>query len=156
MDAFVKIQQVSLERSIRGGLWPLFEPFGDRSKKYGDVIKEWVTPLVERALEHKRKMSEKGQQIQNDQSTFLEYLAYSFDGNLPFWFRTFCLSPTDVAVIRDQLINLLLAARDTVCSSISAAAGNTLITAYRRRRSSATPSICLPNTLRSLLVSGTK
>jgi len=81
MDAFVKIQQVSLERSIRGGLWPLFEPFGDRSKKYGDVIKEWVTPLVERALEHKRKMSEKGQQIQNDQSTFLEYLAYSFDGN---------------------------------------------------------------------------
>jgi hypothetical protein len=81
MDAFMKIQQVSMERSIRGGFWPLFEPFGDRSKKYGDVIKEWVTPLVERALEHKREMSKKGQQIQNDQSTFLEYLAQSFDGN---------------------------------------------------------------------------
>ena len=83
MDAFVKIQQVFLGRSIRGGFWPLFELFGDGSKKYGDVIKEWVTPLVERALEHKREMSEKGQQIRNDQSTFLEYLAYSFDGNSP-------------------------------------------------------------------------
>ena len=81
MDAFMKIQHIALERSIRGGLWPLFEPFGDRSKKYGDIIKEWVTPLVERALEHKRKMSEQGHQIQNDQSTLLEYLAYSFDGN---------------------------------------------------------------------------
>jgi len=84
MDAFVKIQNVMLIRSIRGGLWPLFEPFGDKAKKYGDIIKEWVTPLVERALEHKHKMSEKGQQIQDDQSTFLEYLAYSFDGNPPF------------------------------------------------------------------------
>ena len=118
----MKIQQVSVERSTRGGLWPLFEPFGDRSKKYGDVIKEWVTPLVERALEHKRKMSEKGQQLQDEQSTFLEHLAYSFDGNLPFWCRAFCSPPADVTIIRDQLINLLLAARDTVCSSSSAAA----------------------------------
>jgi len=136
MDAFAKIQQIALERTLLGGLWPLFEPFGDRSKKHGDVIKEWVTPLVERALEHKRKMSEKGQQIQNDQSTFLEYLAYSFDGNSPFSCNTFCLPPpTDVTVIRDQLINLLLAARDTVCSPSSAAAESKLIAVYRRRRS---------------------
>ena len=77
----MKIQQIALERSTRGGLWPLFEPFGDRSKKYGDVLKQWVTPLVERALEHKRKMSEKWQPIQGDQSTLLEYLAVSFDGD---------------------------------------------------------------------------
>ena len=89
MDAFGKIQHVALERSTLGGLWPLFEPFGDRSKKYGDILKEWVTPLVERALEHKRKMSEKGQQIREDQSTFLEYLAHSFDGNSPFRWHAF-------------------------------------------------------------------
>lgn len=83
MDAFAKIQQIAVERGNRGGLWPLFEPFGDRSKKYGDVLKKWVTPLVERALEHKRKMFEKGQPIQDDQSTLLEYLTVSFDGNLP-------------------------------------------------------------------------
>ena len=81
MDAFVKIQRIALDRSIRGGLWPLYEPFGDRSKKYGDIIKQWITPLVEQALEHKRKMSEKGQQIRSDQSTLLEYLVDSFDGN---------------------------------------------------------------------------
>lgn len=81
MDAFMKIQRVALERNLHGHLWPLFEPFGDRSKKYGDILKEWITPLVERALEHKRKMSEKGLSIQDDQSTLLEYLTISFDGN---------------------------------------------------------------------------
>ena len=86
MDAFTKIQKVSLHRSIMGGLWPLFEVFGDKAEKYGDVIKAWVTPLVERALEHKRIMAEKGQQIESDQSTFLEYLAYTFDGNSLFLF----------------------------------------------------------------------
>ena len=89
MDAFTKIQKVSLRRNKIGGLWPLFEVFGDRSKEYGDVIKAWVTPLVERALEHKRKMSEKGQQIDTDQCTFLEYLACTFDGNSPLLSRAF-------------------------------------------------------------------
>ena len=93
MDAFVKIQHIALERNIRGGLWPLFEILGDKSKKYGDTIKEWVTPLVERALEHKRKMSEQGHEIQNDQSTLLEYLAYSFDGNSQSRCHTFAYSP---------------------------------------------------------------
>lgn len=93
MDALAKIQQISLERSTRGGLWPLFEPFGDRSKKYGDIIKEWITPPVEHALEHKRKMSEQGHEIQNDQSTLLEYLAYSFDGNSQSRCHTFAYSP---------------------------------------------------------------
>jgi hypothetical protein len=92
MDAFQKIQEVALQRSIQGGFWPLFELFGDKSKKYGDIIKEWITPLVERALEHKREMSEKGQQIRNDQSTFLEYLAYSSDGSSPFRCRVLLLT----------------------------------------------------------------
>ena len=93
VDAFVRIQQVSLKRSILGGVWPLFEPFGDSSKKYGDIIKGWITPLVERAVEYERKMSEKGQQIQNDQSTLLEYLAHSYNGNSPLWYHVLSLTP---------------------------------------------------------------
>ena len=92
MDAFVKIQQVSIGRSFRGGFWPLFELFGDKSKKYGDIIKEWVAPLVERALEHKREMSKNGEQIRIDRCTFLEYLAYNFDGNSPFQCRILLLT----------------------------------------------------------------
>ena len=81
MDAFVQIQRIALDRSLQAGLWPLFEPFGDKSKKYSDILKKWVTPLVERALEHKRRMSEKGQSITDDQSTLLEYLTIAFDGD---------------------------------------------------------------------------
>jgi hypothetical protein len=89
MEAFMQIQRIALDRSVQGGLWPLFEPFGDRSKKYGDTLKEWVTPLVERALEHKRRMSEKGQSIKDDQSTLLEYLTITFDGNSSILWRKF-------------------------------------------------------------------
>lgn len=90
MDAFVKIQQVSLFRSILGKFWPLFEPFGDKTKKHGDVIKKWITPIVERALEHKRRMSEKGLSTQDDQSTLLEHLTNSFDGNSSPWYHVTC------------------------------------------------------------------
>ena len=93
MDAFTKIQKVSLQRSIMGGLWPLFEVFGDKSKKHGDVIKAWITPLVERALEHKRRMFEKGQSVETDQSTFLEYLADQFDGDSLFFFHASTYPP---------------------------------------------------------------
>ena len=80
-----------LERGVRGGLWLLFEPFSDRFKKYGDILREWVAPLVERALEHKRRISDKGQLIQEDQDSLLEYLTIGFYGNSPprfvaFWF----------------------------------------------------------------------
>lgn len=88
----MQFQRISFERSARGGLWPLFEPFGDRTKKYGDAVKGWITPLVERALEHKREMSEKGQQFQNDQNTLLGHLAQSFDGNSPLQHHTLLLT----------------------------------------------------------------
>jgi cytochrome P450 len=92
IDAVAKIQQVTIERTFRGGFWPLFELFGDKAKKYGDIIKEWIAPLVERALEHKREMSKNGQQIRTDRCTFLEYLTHNFDGNSPFRCRILLLT----------------------------------------------------------------
>ena len=37
MEAFVKIRQLSIHRSIAGGPWPHFEYFGDKCKRHEDA-----------------------------------------------------------------------------------------------------------------------
>ena len=80
IDAFAEIQDIVFKRNSFGTLWPLTELTGDLTEPLGNVIKQFVDPLVQRALEHKRKMEEKGQQVEIDQCTFLEYLAWKNDG----------------------------------------------------------------------------
>ena len=80
INAFAKIQDIVFKRNSFGIYWPLAELFGDSTEPLGNVIKQFVDPIVQRALEHKRKMVEKGQQIEPDQCTFLEHLAWRNDG----------------------------------------------------------------------------
>ena len=80
LDAFAEIQDIVFRRNSFGALWPLTELFGDATEPLGNIIKQFVDPIVQRALEHKRKMLEKGQQVEPDQCTFLEYLAWRNEG----------------------------------------------------------------------------
>lgn len=79
-NAFAEIQDIVFKRSSFGVFWPLTEPTGDSTEPLGNVVKQFVDPIVQRALEHKRKMVEKGQQVETDQCTLLEYLAWRNDG----------------------------------------------------------------------------
>lgn len=80
INAFAEIQDIVFKRSSFGVFWPLTELTGDLTEPLGSVVKQFVEPIVQRALEHKRKMAEKGQQVEADQCTFLEYLAWRNDG----------------------------------------------------------------------------
>lgn len=80
ISAFAEIQDIIFKRNSFGTFWPLTELTGDSTEPLGNVIKQFVNPIVERALEHKKKMIEKGQQVELDQCTFLEYLAWKNDG----------------------------------------------------------------------------
>ena len=80
INAFAEIQDIVFKRSSFGVFWPLTELTGDATEPLGDIAKRFVDPIVRRALEHKRKMVEKGQQVESDQCTFLEYLAWRNDG----------------------------------------------------------------------------
>ena len=80
ISAFGKIQDLAFKRSSFGALWPLTELSGDLTEPLGDIIKQFVDPIVQRALEHKKMMMEKGQEAELDQSTFLEYLVWMNDG----------------------------------------------------------------------------
>jgi hypothetical protein len=85
INAFAEIQDIVFKRSSFGTLWPFAELSGDLTEPLGNIVKQFVDPIVQRALEHKRKMVEKGQQVEVDQCTFLEYLAWRNDGEHTFW-----------------------------------------------------------------------
>jgi hypothetical protein len=80
IGAFAEIQDLVFKRNSFGTLWPLTELSGDVTEPLGDIIKQFVDPIVQRALEHKRSMVEMGQLVEPDQCTFLEYLAWRNDG----------------------------------------------------------------------------
>lgn len=80
INAFAKIQDIAFKRNSFGTFWPLTELSGDSTEPLGNIIKQFVDPIVQRAVEHKRNMMDKGQQAEADQCTFLEYLAWRTDG----------------------------------------------------------------------------
>ncbi|GBE85606.1 Cytochrome P450 52E2 [Sparassis crispa] len=104
-SAFETLQAIVSKRIKRGKLlWPIAELLHDSMTPHVKVIHEYVDPLVQRALENRRSMEKAGVQSSPEQSTFLEYLA----GNTE-----------DPSVIRDQLLNILIAARDTTAQLLT-------------------------------------
>jgi hypothetical protein len=80
IDAFAEIQEIVFKRSSFGAFWPLTKLSGDSTEPLGNIVKQFVDPIVQCALERKRKMVEKGRQVEIDQCTFLEYFAWRDDG----------------------------------------------------------------------------
>ncbi|KAJ7641311.1 cytochrome P450 monooxygenase CYP63 [Roridomyces roridus] len=97
--AFEMSQQVITQRGRIGNMWPLFEMFKDRNAENAEVIRDWLDPLVRQVVDEKVQAKESGMQPSPvADKTFLQHLADSTD---------------DYVLIRDQLLSVLLAARDT-------------------------------------------
>ncbi|KAL0570432.1 hypothetical protein V5O48_011525 [Marasmius crinis-equi] len=96
--AFETAQQVVTARGRLGRLWPLFELFGDKNAKNVEIIHDWLDPLVKDALSEKARMQQAGIISPIAEKNFLQHLTESTD---------------DPVLIRDQLLSLLLASRDT-------------------------------------------
>lgn len=79
-DAFVGIQALIRRRTTLGDYWPVLELFKDKSEKDKKTIRSWVDPLVVRAVRIQKEMKEKGQSVNPDDCTFLEYLATKTEG----------------------------------------------------------------------------
>ncbi|KAF5345213.1 hypothetical protein D9756_011554 [Leucocoprinus leucothites] len=101
-NAFDEAQMNVTKRARIGYLWPLLELFGDRNRPHAEVISEWLDPLVKKALEEKRRFSANGSGESGHSpvadKTFLQHLADSTENPI---------------IIRDQLLSMLLASRDT-------------------------------------------
>jgi hypothetical protein len=113
--AFETAQQIVTTRARIGKLWPLFELFGDKLEPHVKVIQNWLDPLVKRALDDKLRTGQAGVISSIGEKTFLEHLTDSTEGEQDVSFQdTLLTSPLDLILIRDQLLSMLLAARDTV------------------------------------------
>ena len=126
MSAFESAQQNITNRGRLGPMiWPLFELFKDKNEEHSKVIRQWLDPLVQQALADKRKLEEMVSSPIADKC-FLQHLADSTNGK-SFLRKIVSVSMTDLrldpVLIRDQLLSMLLASRDTVSALIRAITG---------------------------------
>lgn len=104
VQAFESCQQNITRRARLGYIWPLFELFEDRSLKHQRTIRKWLDPLVSSALEDKKAARRMGVINALQEKTLLQHLVDSTD---------------DLALIRDQLLSMLLASRDSTAVLIT-------------------------------------
>ncbi|KIO19942.1 hypothetical protein M407DRAFT_142593 [Tulasnella calospora MUT 4182] len=80
--------------------WPLWELKGDASRPHMKVVYEYLNPIVDEAI--KKKRSTPGE---DDENTLLGHLV---------------AATNDRDIIRDEILNILLAGRDTTAHAITA------------------------------------
>ncbi|KAI0935578.1 hypothetical protein AcV5_003967 [Taiwanofungus camphoratus] len=101
--SFEEVQVTISMRWRLGAFFPLYELFGDRTLPHVEVITRWVKPIVERALEEKARSRERGTTLHKER-TLLDNLVDNTE---------------DEETIRYELLNVLMAARDTTAGLLT-------------------------------------
>ncbi|KAH8106029.1 cytochrom P450 [Cristinia sonorae] len=107
--AFSRAQVSAASRARLGHVWPWLEVFADKTKEDMRIVDSFLNPILEGALEKWRKekgadsWSSKDNEIA-DGDTFLDHLV-----------RT----TTDPKVIHDEILNILIAGRDTTAGTLT-------------------------------------
>jgi hypothetical protein len=122
-NAFLRAQIVIAERERYGKIWPLLEIFNDRAREPMEVVNRYLDPVIRDAVgRYKEKKAaaavgegrEKGEE--EGEETLLDHLVTLTSG---WFFRSFLFwlgadENVDTALLRDETLNILIAARDTV------------------------------------------
>ena len=106
VNAFDEVQVLIPVRGRMGPyIWPLVEMRGDKAKKHRRVIDAWLQPLLDSAFDRRREYVNAGGNAKAPAGeTFLDDLVSSTD---------------DRTLIADELVNILLAARDTTAALLT-------------------------------------
>ncbi|CCO36068.1 Cytochrome P450 52A3 OS=Candida maltosa GN=CYP52A3 PE=1 SV=3 [Rhizoctonia solani AG-1 IB] len=113
--AFGRAQDLLSNRFSLGHLWPWMELFWDHTEEEMKVIHAYVTPILKRKLDEKRalRLDNKTKAVAEDsdvkgleeaEDTLLDHLVHLTD---------------DISVIKDELVNILVAARDTTAATLT-------------------------------------
>lgn len=80
--AFESAQIVATTRARLGYFWPVVEAVtgGDRMHEHSKEIREWLDPIVRKAVDDKKRVERAGVESKMEDRTFLEHLAGSTDG----------------------------------------------------------------------------
>ncbi|CAE6385525.1 unnamed protein product [Rhizoctonia solani] len=109
--AFGRAQELLTDRLALGHFWSWMELFWNRTEQDMKVIDAYITPLLKRKLEEKSALAIDGNPkgalnngMEEGEDTLLDHLVQFTD---------------DMSVIKDELINILVAARDTTASTLT-------------------------------------
>lgn len=110
--AFAEAQAVIAERSSLGPVWPLLEVFNDKSEESMKIVRAFLDPIIEEAVEKRRmrKLSpmefhsvEKKDDL-DDGETLLDHLVKLTD---------------DQKILKDEILNITVAGRDTTAATLT-------------------------------------
>jgi cytochrome P450 len=102
--ALAEVQAEISRRSHTMAIWPVFEIFKDRTKESMDFLHNYVEPFIVEALKRKEEMKDMIMEKDGERNTLLDHMVDMTD---------------DLEVIRDELINMLVAGRDTTTVTIA-------------------------------------
>ncbi|KAF7966888.1 hypothetical protein HWV62_36642 [Athelia sp. TMB] len=106
--AFAQAQFVLAKRANIGWMWPITEILGDQTKAPMKVVDEFIWPIVDEAIEKNQARAQQGKIFNKEEvgeeSTLLDHLV-----NLT----------TDREVVKDEIINIMIAGRDTTASTLT-------------------------------------
>ncbi|KAJ3576017.1 hypothetical protein NP233_g717 [Leucocoprinus birnbaumii] len=104
VKAFVRSQEGIAQRTTIGSTWPLLEFWKDTVAADRHILDQFVQPLLERGLKEKESRTATESKEDEVPETLLDYLLDK---------------TSDQKVIKDELVNLLVAGRDTTSSLIT-------------------------------------
>jgi cytochrome P450 len=129
--AFGRAQEGVVMRLGLAHLWPWMELFWDRTHDDMEIIDAFVKPILKQKLEQKRALGRnaKSSLAKDDQKdmeegendSMLDHLVRFTDGEHMF---DICCATVlmkvepDETIIKDEVVNILVAARDTVCCCV--------------------------------------
>ncbi|KAJ7510439.1 cytochrome P450, partial [Mycena galericulata] len=104
------MRQIAFRERV-GWSWPLFEMFADRTAKPMKTVSEFLDPIIENAVKKKKRNAGVAKQVfeggnAGDDDTLLDELLNS---------------TTDPKLLRDEILNILLAGRETTMNSLTIA-----------------------------------
>ncbi|KAG6819311.1 hypothetical protein H0H93_013137 [Arthromyces matolae] len=126
-SAFLQSQEIIASRERYGWIWPLTEIFEDKTKKPMEIVRAYLDPIIQEAIEKnsanaatKPVADEKGEAHLGEGETLIDHLVRLSSGTCISILQTTNLSANvDPVVLRDETLNIMIAGRDTTASSLT-------------------------------------
>jgi cytochrome P450 len=123
--AFSAAQDVISYRNMVGPVWRLLEVRGDRTAEAMRVVSAFIDPIVREAIRKRQQQQPHAEQKDEvaDEDTLLDYLVRQTSG-APSLFVALThrgRRHTDMTILKDETLNIMIAGRDTTASAITCA-----------------------------------
>jgi len=116
IQAVDEVQAQSHKRFTSHPLWMIEELFTDQMKRPMAIVHNYVEARVDEVFEECAALREKGVAIDPEQATMAQYMAEHMPGEPSLPPKYYSSPATDRRAVRDQLVLMILAGRDTVGS----------------------------------------